>query len=89
MYHCLGHRHPSSVGLVGITAPPPATQLPANVRPERQRAVTQVLGHLPPMWKTQTELLAPGFGLAQSWLLWALQLKTTQTHGLHKNKLMF
>lgn len=35
--------------------------------------MAQVLGALPHAWETQVELLAPGFGLALSQLLWTLE----------------
>lgn len=32
---------------------------------------SQVLGSLPPVWKTLTQFHAPDFGIAQPWLLQA------------------
>lgn len=44
-------------------------QPPDNVRPKRQRMVTQVLGSLSPKWKIQIKFLDLGFSLSKCWLL--------------------
>lgn len=41
-------------------------QLPATAHPKRQQVVPRVAGTLAPTGETQTEFLAPGFGLLQS-----------------------
>lgn len=41
-------------------------QLPANVHLGRQQVMAQVVESLLPTWETQTEFLAPDFGLVQS-----------------------
>lgn len=40
--------------------------IPVSEEPGRQ--LVQVFVSLPPLWETLIELLAPNFGLAQSWL---------------------
>lgn len=37
----------------------------------REHVVIRLLGFLPPMLEAQKEFLAPGFVLAQPWLVWA------------------
>lgn len=40
-------------------------QLAANAHPGRQQVAAQGHGPMPPVWETQAEFLALGFGMAQ------------------------
>lgn len=57
----------------GLNSSPPLP-IPASCgcTPGGQQVVAQARGCLPPTWDFQTELLTPGSGLTQPWLLWDL-----------------